>query len=158
MNKYYKSLRRLLGRKQSPTTDASLRGNFRTWLVLLAFWTILMPKAAFAIATEPYDNTALPDGTNLLIFYNDFGQSTKLNMTNGFHSTGNNSLTDDIGIIRGIHFINLGDHTALLQVVQPFGTLQNISVDNTHYPAAWGAGDTIMRLIPLIKGGLYIVA
>ncbi|MHB8883577.1 MAG: transporter [Methylovirgula sp.] len=100
--------------------------------------------SALAIGTEPYDNTPQPDGSNLLIFYYDFGTSSTLNLSGTAPATGANHLDANIGLLRYIRFFKIAGHTALVQVVQPFGILNDIQLSGQPISNAGGAGDTII--------------
>lgn len=86
----------------------------------LALSAALVSSTAFAVSVDAGDYTALPPGANLFLLY---GQFTTLD---GLYSNGNkvpiNAKVDEqVGILRGVHFMDIGGYTVDPQFLLPFG-------------------------------------
>lgn len=86
--------------------------------------------AAFGIATparavdvDAGDYTALPPGTNLLLLYSQYATRDKV-YANGDRAPGNHKLDSTIGILRGVHYMDIGGYTVDPQFLLPFGKLK----------------------------------
>ncbi|MBN3790924.1 transporter [Burkholderia sp. Ac-20353] len=77
---------------------------------------------AVAIDVDAGDYTALPAGTNLGMLYYQHAEDNRI-MSNGTQVAGG-KLTSDIGILRGVHFMNIGGFTVDPQFLLPFGNVR----------------------------------
>lgn len=78
---------------------------------------------AHAVDVDAGDYTALPAGTNLGLVYYQHAERDKL------YSAGNRvpinpGLTSDVGILRGVHFMDIGGYIVDPQFLLPFGRLK----------------------------------
>ncbi len=87
----------------------------------LAAAAVLNP--AHALDVDPGDYTALPAGTNLAIVYYQHAQRNAL-YANGNKVPGNNKLDSDIGLLRMVHFTEIGGYIVDPQFILPFGQLK----------------------------------
>ncbi len=83
----------------------------------------LVTSGAQAIDIDAGDYTALPDGTNVGLLYAQHAERNRLN-AHGNAVPGDNGLDSDIGILRGIHFMNIGGLIVDPQFLLPFGQLK----------------------------------
>ncbi len=88
-----------------------------------ALATTAMLQPVHALDVDPGDYTALPAGTNLAILY---GQHAQRNATfgNGNKAPGNNKLDSDIGLLRMVHYMDIGGYIVDPQFILPFGKLK----------------------------------
>jgi hypothetical protein len=93
-------------------------------LALLAVMcaTALFTRPAGAVTIDAGDYTRLPDGTNLAVAYYQHFEGGQL-YAQGNKVAGNAKLSADVGILRGVHFMDLGDYTIVPQFLLPFGRL-----------------------------------
>lgn len=126
--------------------DAMKRG----WAVINKGRTTLLGAALFGIAVSPAaaidvdagDYTALPAGTNLgALYYQHAGR-------NELYSGGNRvpiraGLDSDVGILRGVHFTEIGGYIVDPQFLLPFGKLK-AKDDLAALGNASGVGDLIL--------------
>lgn len=89
----------------------------------LALPLLLAAATAQAIDIDAGDYTALPEGTNAALLYIQHAQRNSL-YAGGDKLPGRNGLDSDIGILRLIHFMKLGDYIVDPQVLLPFGRLK----------------------------------
>lgn len=83
----------------------------------------LASSPVLAIDVDAGDYTALPDGTNLGLLYYQHAER------NALYSKGSKvpigaSLDSDVGILRGVHFMNVGGYIVDPQFLLPFGKLK----------------------------------
>ena len=83
----------------------------------------LASNPALAIDVDAGDYTALPDGTNLGLLYYQHAER------NALYSKGSKipigaGLDSDVGILRGVHFMNVGGYIVDPQFLLPFGKLK----------------------------------
>ncbi|MBL8473595.1 MAG: transporter [Rhodocyclaceae bacterium] len=78
---------------------------------------------ASALDADAGDYTALPAGTNLALLYYQHATRDEL-YANGSKVPGSNRLDSDVGILRGVHFMDIGGTIVDPQFLLPFGTLK----------------------------------
>lgn len=78
---------------------------------------------AHALDVDAGDYTALPAGTNLLLLYYQHATRDKL-YSGGDRVPINPGLDSDIGLIRGVHFMDIGGYIVDPQFILPFGKLK----------------------------------
>lgn len=88
-----------------------------------ALATTAMLQPAHALDVDPGDYTALPAGTNLAILYYQHAQRNAL-YANGNKAPGSNKLDSDIGLLRMVHFMDVGGYIVDPQFILPFGKLK----------------------------------
>ncbi|MDH4653696.1 transporter [Pseudomonas sp. BN606] len=79
--------------------------------------------AAHALDVDAGDYTALPEGTNLGLLYYQHAERNAL-YANGHKAPIDAGLDSDVGILRGVHFMKLGDYIIDPQFLLPFGNLR----------------------------------
>lgn len=95
-----------------------------------------------ALDADAGDYTALPAGTNLALVY--FQHATRDEFyVNGNKAPGRNRLDSDVGILRGVHFMDLGGYIVDPQFVLPFGKLK-AKDDLSALGDTSGVGDLIL--------------
>lgn len=82
----------------------------------------LLALPAHAIDVDAGDYTALPAGTSLGLVYYQHATRDKL-YAGGNQVAINPKLTSDIGIVRGVHFMEIGGYIVDPQFLLPFGKL-----------------------------------
>ena len=117
--------------------------------VLLA----LAAGAAHAdVRPDPGDYTALPAGTNLLLGYAQFPRADKV-YSNGNKTVNNLDLSLNVGILRYVHFMKLGDYIIDPQIIVPFGN-QKIGLSDSKTSGIGDVvfGGTLWTLADMAKG------
>jgi len=102
----------------------------------------LFAPAALAIDVDAGDYTALPAGTDLGLVYFQHA-SRDASYTNGSKAPLKAKLDSDVGILRGVHFTELGGYIADPQFLLPFGQLKGKD-DLAGLGSAHGLGDLIL--------------
>ena len=108
-------------------------------LACLALASCLASQAR-AQEIEPGEFIALPAGTNLAIFYYVYGHNTSYNLAGG-PTFDNSSLEQNFGVGRYVHYFDLGGHPAVIQLIQPFGSLSGANVGGRRVGSAFGAAN-----------------
>lgn len=125
--------------------SAKHRRKNRRLQVALASGALLaasMCNTASAIDVDAGDYTALPAGTDLgLVYYQHaernalYGKGSKLPLQAGLDS--------DVGILRGVHFMDIGGYIVDPQFLLPFGSLKG-KEGTSFLGEASGVGDLIL--------------
>lgn len=109
-----------------------------------------MPVLSAQVATDPGDYSPLPAGLDLAILYMQHTEHED------FYASGNEisdlagieKLTTDIGLLRWVHFIDIGGYIFDPQVIIPFG---KVALDTTGGTiSSSGVGD------PLVGGTMWV--
>ncbi len=79
-------------------------------------------RPAHAVDVDAGDYTALPAGTNLALVYYQYAERDTL-YRDGDKASSDARLRSDIGILRGVHFTELGGYIVDPQFLLPFGRL-----------------------------------
>jgi hypothetical protein len=83
----------------------------------------LFASNASAFDVDAGDYTALPAGTTLAAAYYQYASRDAI-YANGNRLPGSNRLDSDVGILRGVHYMNVGGYIIDPQFLLPFGSLQ----------------------------------
>lgn len=105
--------------------------------------------SAQAIDIDAGDYTAAPAGTDLGLLYLQHAERDKLYSKND-RLPGNNKLDSDIGILRLVHFMDIGGYIVDPQVLLPFGRLK-AGGDVASLGKASGVGDVILAATVWLK-------
>ncbi|QID17944.1 transporter [Nitrogeniibacter mangrovi] len=97
---------------------------------------------AQAVDVDAGDYTALPDGTNLALLYYQHATRDAL-IADGHKANLNAGLDSDVGILRGVHFMDVGGYIVDPQFLLPFGKLK-AKDDLSALGDADGMGDLIL--------------
>lgn len=98
--------------------------NTRQCLKLAALISgVLSASCAAAFDVDAGDYTALPAGTTLAAVYYQHASRDAL-YAGGHRLAGDNRLDSEIGILRGVHYLKLGDYLIDPQFLLPFGSLE----------------------------------
>lgn len=98
--------------------------NIRQCLKLAALISgVLSASCAAAFDVDAGDYTALPAGTTLAAVYYQHASRDAL-YAGGHRLAGDNRLDSEIGILRGVHYLKLGDYLIDPQFLLPFGSLE----------------------------------
>lgn len=84
---------------------------------------VLFASGASAFDVDAGDYTALPAGTTLAAVYYQSASRDAL-YANGSRVAGDNRLDSSVGILRGVHYMNVGGYTIDPQFLLPFGSLE----------------------------------
>ncbi len=97
----------------------------RQGLILTCLFSLMavLAPAAQALDVEAGDYTALPAGTTLGLLYYQHAERRSL-YSDGRKVPIDAGLDSDVGILRGIHYMKLGDYIIDPQFVLPFGHLR----------------------------------
>lgn len=117
----------------------------------LALTSLLLGSgSANAIDIDAGDYTALPPGTNLAMGYYQFATRDAL-YSDGDKAPVNAGLDSHIGILRGVHFTEIGGYTVDPQFLLPVGKLKGKD-DTSNLGEANGVGDlTLAATVWLIN-------
>lgn len=83
---------------------------------------LLLAGAAKAVTVDAGDYTRLPDGTTLALLYYQHFEGGEL-YAGGNRVPGTAGLRADVGILRGVRFVDVGGVTVVPQFLLPFGRL-----------------------------------
>jgi len=97
---------------------------------------------AQAVDVDAGDYTALPEGTNLGVVYYQHAERKSL-YSDGHKVPIDARLDSDVGILRGVHFMKLGDFIIDPQFLLPFGSLRGKD-DTKGLGNEKGTGDLIL--------------
>lgn len=97
--------------------------------------------SAHGATVDAGDYTRLPDGTNLAVLYYQHAEGTQL-YGQGKQRSGNARLDADVGILRAVRFIDVGEVTVIPQFLLPFGKLHT-GGDLSGLASSNGIGDLI---------------
>lgn len=100
---------------------------------------LLSPGSVNAVDIDAGDYTALPSGTNVAMGYYQFATRDSL-YSDGDKAPINAGLDSHIGILRGIHFTEIGGYTVDPQFLLPMGKLKGKD-DTSNLGDASGVGD-----------------
>lgn len=104
----------------------------------------LLPGQAGATELEPYEFVTAPPGTTVFLGYALYGHYDKLTLNDGSTLADGTSLDVKLGIVRLAHYFDIGKTLALVEVLQPFGSLDHARVGGTRLKHSAGLGDTIL--------------
>src|SRR5574343_555586 len=97
-------------------------GEFLAPAIALALGLTCSPGAS-AFDVDAGDYTALPAGTTLAAVYYQYASRDAI-FANGNRAPGNNRLDSNVGILRGVHYLNVGGYIIDPQFLLPFGSLE----------------------------------
>lgn len=108
----------------------------------VAAFTAAICPPAMALDVDAGDYTALPPGTSLALVYYQHAQRDRL-YGKGAQLPPQAGLDSNVGILRGVHFMDIGGYTVDPQFLLPFGRLK--ARDDTAFLGnGSGAGDLIV--------------
>ncbi|WP_067732631.1 transporter [Novosphingobium naphthalenivorans] len=102
---------------------------------------------AQATELEPHEVVAVPPGTTVFLAYGLYGHHDKITPVSGPDLEDGTNLDLNLGIARLAHYFNVGDTLALVEVLQPFGSLDHARVAGTRLRRSAGLGDTILAAV-----------
>jgi hypothetical protein len=102
----------------------------------------LLPATCMALDIDGGDYTPLPDGTNMALLYYHHSYSHSA-YSHGRNVGGGTHLTQDTGILRMIHFMDVGGFTIDPQFLLPFGHIKGKQA-GTDLGSGNGMGDLIL--------------
>jgi len=97
--------------------------TLRGMVIVASMMCSMMPSIAKAIDVDAGDYTALPAGANLGILYYQYATRDAAYVDGG-QQPGNPRLDSNIGIARGVHYMDVGGYIVDPQFLLPFGTLK----------------------------------
>lgn len=104
----------------------------------------ILVRPAQAVELEPYEFVGAPPGTTAFLGYAIYGHSDRLNIVDAPLHVGEDNLNVNLGIARLAHYFNVGDTLALVEVLQPFGSINNVKVAGAQLSSSSGLGDAIL--------------
>ncbi|MFP6847286.1 MAG: transporter [Pseudomonas sp.] len=104
----------------------------------------LLSANALAVDVNAGDYTALPSGTNVAAWYQQFSRSDQFNPDGGQNSSRATSLKSNISILRLIHFTEIAGITVDPQILLPFGHVYNARIGGQSLGSASGLADPIL--------------
>ncbi|AOZ02937.1 hypothetical protein BKK81_27645 [Cupriavidus sp. USMAHM13] len=127
--------------KPGQTTPGRLRRRLRAVTTSAAVALACAAMPAHAIDVDAGDYTALPAGTNLGLLYYQHAERDKVYA--GGTQVAGGRLNSDIGILRYVHFMDIGGFTVDPQILLPFGGLRG-SKDLSALGSGAGVADPIL--------------
>jgi hypothetical protein len=116
----------------------------RNLSVICAFLGIAcFPATADATELEPYEFVAVPAGTTVFLGYAIYGQHDEFKPVGGPKQENGTNLDVNLSIARLAHYFDIGNTLALVEVLQPFGSLDKARIGGTPLNGSSGLGDTI---------------
>ncbi|WP_377291798.1 transporter [Rhizobium sp. SG2393] len=100
---------------------------------------LLAAQPAAAIDVSPGDYGVLPAGTNIGLLYYNFGKSDTLNV-DGVGDIPNSELTTHVGLLRALHYDEIGGVPVLFHAILPFGKI-DARIGGVDQPIDDGFGD-----------------
>lgn len=102
----------------------------------LALWA----TAAAAIDVAPGDYTILPDGTTVGLLYYQYSTSNHLTLP-GASNVPDSDLDVSVGVLRGLHYSEIGTYPVLFQAVLPVGGFTTARIGGVDQDRFAGLGD-----------------
>lgn len=123
--------------------ECSIMTTLRTTAgVAVLLMGILLCPTAHAVDVDAGDYTALPAGTNLGLLY--YQNATRKELyASGSKVPINPRLDSDVGILRGVHYMDIGGYIVDPQFLLPFGSLKAKN-DISALGSGNGIGDLIL--------------
>lgn len=118
-----------------------MRVRMRSAAVLAA---CLVSTAASAVNVNVGDYNTVPAGTDMVAWYQQYSQSNSFNPDSGPSERSGTGLSSDVGILRLIHFAEVGGFTIDPQILIPVGRIYNAKVGGHSLGTASGVGDPIL--------------
>lgn len=123
--------------------SSSMRKTALSWALATALGIGAgFTSTAHAIDVDAGDYTALPEGTNLGLLYYQHAERNAL-YADGHKAPIDAGLDSDVGILRGVHFMKLGDYIIDPQFLLPFGNVR-AKDDLKELGSDSGTGDLIL--------------
>ncbi|WP_082655797.1 transporter [Aureimonas sp. D3] len=121
--------------------------------MLAAAGVALSPSAARAIDIAPGDYAVLPAGTSLGALYFQYTSADSLHVI-GPGDVPASELKTAVGILRGLHFTEVGGVPIALHLILPFGGFPEARIGGVEQPTAEGFGDvtTGFTIYPINTG------
>lgn len=114
----------------------------RNTLGLLAL--ALSSTKALAVDVNAGDYTALPAGTTVAAWYQQYSRADRFNADGAADSRHDTGLKSNISILRLIHFMDIGGMTVDPQILLPFGHVYDARIAGQSLGSASGLGDPIL--------------
>ncbi|MCQ4321644.1 transporter [Stutzerimonas stutzeri] len=93
----------------------------------IAVQCFMLCTAVYAQGLQPHDFVPAPAGTHLgLLYY--FGSTSDTLVDGDGHEVKDSSLDSNVGLLRYVYYFDIGDMRADVNVLQPFGSLNNMRV------------------------------
>ena len=121
---------------------SSVRSRFAAMTAILL--SVVLGGPAHAIDILPRDYMALPSGTDLTGIYYLYGDYGPFNLAGGPTYTKNTGLQANIGVLRQIHYSDIGGHSWALQIIVPVAT-ESDQIAGFKSPAISGLGDIVLE-------------
>ncbi len=106
----------------------------------LAACVCLGAQPAAAIDVSPGDYTVLPSGTTIGLVYFNYGTSDSLKV-DGAGTVPDSKLQTEVGLLRGLHYTDIGGVPILLHAILPFGAISSARIGGADQPVSDGFGD-----------------
>ncbi|MBM3113763.1 transporter [Pseudomonas arcuscaelestis] len=104
----------------------------------------LISGKVLAVDVNAGDYTALPAGTNVAAWYQQFSRADRFNGDGAPDAKHATSLRSNISILRLIHFTEIGGITVDPQILLPFGHVYNVKVSGQSLGSNSGMADPII--------------
>ncbi|WBO21337.1 transporter [Sphingomonas abietis] len=115
--------------------------------ILLRFALFLasgVTTKAEAVEIEPYEYVTLPENTLIGVLYGYYGHHSDYQASGQNGVTQNANFRTQTGVLKIADYFNVGDHRALLSVVQIGGSLDHARIGDTSLGHDRGFGDTLI--------------
>ncbi len=116
----------------------------RNLSVICAFLGVAgFSTTADATELEPYEFVTAPAGTTVFLGYAIYGQHDEFKPIGGPKQSDGTNLDVKLSIARLAHYFDIGNTLALVEVLQPIGSLDKARIGGTPLQGSSGLGDTI---------------
>jgi len=106
-----------------------------------------LPTAAKATELEPYEFKTAPAGTTVFIGYALYGHDDLFKAIGGPKLDDGTNLDIKLSIARLAHYFDIGHTLALIEVLQPIGTLDDARIAGQRFKHSSGFGDTTFAAV-----------
>lgn len=119
--------------------------NLKTWLCGMATLIGLgTASPALAVDLDALDLVPAPAGTDAFLSYSTFAKRDSFVTRDGTEISAGTGLDSYVGILRYVHYMDLGGFRFAPQVLLPYGKLYNGSLGGAALDDASGIGDPIL--------------
>jgi hypothetical protein len=112
--------------------------------VCALFGAVCFSATANATELEPYEFVTVPAGTTVILGYGLYGHHDRFSPDGAKARVDGTNLDLKLGIARLAHYFAIGDTLALVEILQPGGTLDKARISDQRFRRSSGLGDTIL--------------
>lgn len=111
--------------------------------VILLSFILIANRECCAQEILPYEFVPLPAGTNVALGYYAYGHDTAYRVDGG-SPLKPSGVEVNVGVARYVHYLEIAGFPALVQVLQPFGSLSGANIGGSRIGSSFGAQNTFL--------------